>query len=444
MTTLVFPTNLLDELVAELLQSQHETCAILRANVGAFGTHRRILVNHIHSVPLEGYRVRTRTAAEIKPEFLANVAKPARQHNQALVFVHTHPGEPGEPKFSWIDDRGEQLLYEFLSRRVADGPHSSVVVSPGGLRARVMPVGESIRVFQVGRSIRTRLTAHSDTENAIFDRQVRAFGRTGQGILEGMHVGIVGAGGTGSVVAQQLAYLGVGELTIIDFDRVDSTNLNRLVGAAQRDLGAPKVEVLSQHVSSIAPATIVHAVVGSVLDDQIARQLITCDFIFSCTDSVGSRAILGQIAYQYFVPCIDMGVSITARDGKVLHITGRVQMLAPGLPCFACGNLLDADAVRYDLMSEDQRRADPYFLGDHEPQPAVISINSTVASLGVTMFLGAVVGIPSDARFQTYNGITGNVRSVEYSSDPMCVICSPQGAFGKGDQWQLPTRVSRD
>ena len=81
-------------------------------------------------------------------------------------------------------------------------------------------------------------------------------------------------------------------------------------------------------------------------------------------------------------------------NGAVNAITGRTQMLAPGLPCLLCTSSINADAVRKELMSPEQKTVDPYFTGEGEPQPAVISINGTICSLAVTMFLAAVVGIP--------------------------------------------------
>jgi hypothetical protein len=72
---------------------------------------------------------------------------------------------------------------------------------------------------------------------------------------------------------------------------------------------------------------------GDVLDASTGILLTGVDFIFCCTDYHGSRYFLNQLAYQYFMPCIDMGVVINVADGKVTHFDGRVQMLAPGLVC---------------------------------------------------------------------------------------------------------------
>lgn len=207
-------------------------------------------------------------------------------------------------------------------------------------------------------------------------------------MVRSLRIGIVGLGGTGSVVAQQLAHLGVPDLLLVDPDVVEPSNLNRLVGAAIGDVGLPKADVAAREERITNPACRVEPLRGDVVDDDVARRLLSCDFVFSCTDTHASRMVVSQLAYQYLVLAIDMGVSITVADGRVTHVTGRVQMLAPGLECLVCTGALNYETIRREMLTPAQRAADPYVQGVHEPQPAVISLNSTMASLAVTMLLG--------------------------------------------------------
>ncbi len=71
----------------------------------------------------------------------------------------------------------------------------------------------------------------------------------------------------------------------------------------------------------------------------------------SALDSHASRAVVGQAAYQYLVPAIDMGVSISVAEGLITHITGRVQLLAPGQPCLSCTGALDGEQIRRELLT---------------------------------------------------------------------------------------------
>ena len=139
---------------------------------------------------------------------------------------------------------------------------------------------------------------------------------------------------------------------------------------------------------------------------------------------------------------IDLGVVIAASIHGVSHVAGRTQMLAPGLGCLLCGNLLNPEAVRVDLLTDFERQRDQYVIGLQEPAPAVISLNGTMASLAVTMFLSAVVGIPSSARLLNYDAISGTLRPAMIGRHPSCIVCSERGALARSAEWPLPARLS--
>jgi hypothetical protein len=115
-------------------------------------------------------------------------------------------------------------------------------------------------------------------------------------------------------------------------------------------------------------------------------------------------------------------------------------MLAPGLPCLWCANHLNAHRIRQELMTPEQRAADPYFEGADGgvPQPAVISLNGTTSSLAITMFLAAVAGIPSRPRYLAYDGVRGRMNALAVNPDPGCPFCGPGSTLGWGDRAPLP------
>ena len=90
-------------------------------------------------------------------------------------------------------------------------------------------------------------------EDRRYARQVALFGIEGQRRIEGAFVSIVGLGGLGSHVLQQLAYLGVGRFALIDDDAISDSNLNRLIGAWPGDVGSLKVDIAKRHAHSILP-----------------------------------------------------------------------------------------------------------------------------------------------------------------------------------------------
>lgn len=432
----------ISRIVGELVGRETERCAILFASRVVLSEERERLITSRIEYPEDAcYLDRSTISAELKPEYVAYVGKIAARENLSIVFVHSHPGSV-PPQFSQTDDQGEIRLAKFLSVRAPDTKHVAIVVSAGGWRARCLGSREAVRIVSVGSQVQVLFDQdHTKEPTSLkFDRQIRALGAAGQKHLESLTVAIVGTGGTGSIAAQQLAYLGVRKFILIDPDRINLTNLNRVVGASAGDIDRLKTDVAGEMITRIVSDSLVDHIAGDVTRTQFARELRRADFIFSCTDSHGSRAVIQQIAYQYLIPCIDVGSVISASGGHITGIHGRVQALAPGLPCFACCELLDSEEVRRDMMNAEERQRDVYIQGGHEPAPAVISINGTVTSIAMTMFLAMMVGVPSEGRHVLYNARTPSIRVVSFSRNPNCYICSPRGVLARGDAQLLFTR----
>ncbi len=443
MNQLVFGGDGIARLRSELLSSQLESAAVVLANpVPVAKNSWRLLVTDVDVVPSNTYQERSEGSIVLPPEYLARFIKRARVARRSIIFVHTHPWD-GPINPSPIDRRGELELLPTVFERVPGIPHGRLIMGHTGHHAALLTdiASESpLDVVDVGKNISRLDGPEAGTVLEEFDRQVRVFGADGQRRIESFAVGIVGLGGTGSIVAQQLAHLGVRKFLLIDPDVLESSNLNRVVGATPSDVGHSKVSVAEAGIVRVNPRAHIETIQDTVLKNSVARELLRCDLFFICTDSHGSRAILSQFAYQYLVPGFDLGVQIDTRTGRVSQMSGRVQMLAPGLACLVCTELLDPEEVRRDLLSESERRADPYIPGARERQPAVISLNATVGSLAVTMYLAAVAGIPARSRYQVVRFDTGVVRSIENKQNPDCVVCSPRGALGRGDSWDLPGR----
>lgn len=419
-----------------------ETCAVGLVRTAGAGWHPgRFVVQALEPVPEAAYQVRTPTRASLTPEFVLDVVNRARMAGAGIALLHTHPGPVALEGFSAVDDAGELPLSAYFNGRLPGQTHIAGVVTPSNLYLRGLGCGAPLSAIGVGAEVR-HYGEPSDLQSADqrYDRQVRAFGQAGQARLRGARVAVVGAGGTGSFIAHELAHLGVGQLLLVDHDTVDTSNLNRLMGATPADVGQPKVVVASKAVSAISPGIQVDAVVGDVVDAAVAAKLLEVDFIFGCTDSMASRAVINQIAYQYLIPVIDMGVAIHVRAGHVASVTGRVQMLSPGLGCLVCADSLDGQQVRWELMSPAQRRADPYFENASVPQPAVMPLNGVVTSAAVAMFLSAVTGYPGDARLLHYDGVRGSMRPQILPARHRCIVCSGEGALARGDAWSLPVR----
>lgn len=442
MTVLNFTRQSLERLHDLAAQDPLETCAVgFVFPAGARAGVSRHVVRDLAPVPPIAYVQRSATRASLTPEFMLEVANRARAASAGVLLMHTHPGTDPLEGFSDVDDTGETPVADYFRSRMPGRPHFAGVVTHCEVHARELGGGAPVQVVSVGSSMRRYGDLQAGAAGELrYDRQVRAFGETGQARLRQTRVAVVGAGGTGSFIAHELAHLGVGHLLLIDHDTVDVTNLNRLLGATVADVGKPKVAVARQSVLNINPHASCDTVIGDVVDADVARKLIDVDFIFGCTDSMASRAIINQIAYQYLIPVVDMGVAIHVREGSIASVTGRVQMLSPGLGCLVCADGLDGQRVRWEMMSAAQRRADPYFENASVPQPAVMPLNGVVTSAAVAMFLSGLTGYPGEARLLHYDGIRGSMRPQLLAPRHSCIVCSSDGALGRGDTWALPVR----
>lgn len=444
MNRLIFPAEAVEEFRSAMLSESLETAGFVFAQPVHLPTGIRFLAERKFVAPPDAYLERSGHRIVLRPEYLAYIYKIARTTNRSVFTAHTHPWR-GSVGPSEVDIEGERLSIPALFRLVPNARHGRLILGHEAMHCALYREDgndEDVKVWSVGSNL-TELTTLDTPDNDVrYQRQVLAFGSEGQRRIKRLRVSIVGLGGTGSQVAQYLAYLGVKNFDLVDPDTIDPTNLNRLVGALPTDVGLPKVEVARRMIKAINPAASIEARTESVLLNSIARSLTGADLIFCCTDSHGSRAILTQLAYQYLIPVLDLGIRIESADGQVNDVYGRAQMLSPGLPCLVCTNVLDPAQVRRDLMNDFERQRDPYISGAQVQQPAVVTLNGILSALASTMFLASVTGLPFRARYQIYRAKNGTVRAIHAVPEADCVICSNSGALGRGDTWTLPGRLS--
>ncbi len=252
-------------------------------------------------------------------------------------------------------------------------------------------------------------------------------GAASQRLLRSLHIGIVGLGGTGSAVAEQVVRSGVGAVTLIDDDAVDETNLSRVFGASKRDIGEPKVEVAARHLKRSGEAKI-RSINASAIQQSVLMRLRDCDLIFSCVDNDRTRAFLNRFAYQYLIPGIDVGVRLDARTGQVMAAAGRVNVVGVGATCLRCSHHLDPERIRAESLPPDERgrlAREGYVMGVADPAPSVIALNTVVAGLGATAFLNlftALTGGPQPGG-QIYDATSGSVFPTSPVHDRGCDVC---------------------
>lgn len=271
-------------------------------------------------------------------------------------------------------------------------------------------------------------------DNTWFDRNERFFGPEGQENLRAARVAVVGVGGLGSHVVQQLALLGVGSLALIDSEELEDSNRNRYVGVRHDDPvpGTPKVTIGERLTREINPEIVVTAI-GSELTARAAFDSISrSHYVFGCLDNDGGRLILTELCAAYAKPYFDVATDILVEDSRY---GGRVVVAWGGQGCAVCLGELDIAEAQLDLMTPGQRRDRASIYGiprEDGPGPSVVSINGVVASLAVTEFMLAVTGIrPKPRRLLRYHADSGGVRVDTSEPAPDCYYC--RGIRGQGD-----------
>ncbi len=278
-----------------------------------------------------------------------------------------------------------------------------------------------------------------------FDRQVRMLGIDGQSTLHAVRAAVIGAGGTGSAVAVQLARLGIGEITLVDDDEVTAPTPTRGHGMRVKDLGRPKVVVLGEHLRNIGLGTRVVEVNATLHTPAALRGIQHADVVFSCVDGHGARLILNRFAYAHLAPVIDLAVLVAVTDaggGPTRHhieVDGRVTWLGPGTACLLCrGRLNAALAYAENLDPEARQRlaGEGYVAAAETPQPAVVTLTTLVAALAATEFLLRLTGIgTADATELLLRPHLGDLRRNRIPQRPGC-FCSDPNYIGRGRQGQ--------
>lgn len=436
----VFPAHLYEQLRSHLLKSAPaEEAAVLLAGRRVEGGAVDLLVREVHPVPREGFATRQSVFLQVDSLWYAPLLKRCRDEGWSFILAHSHPFGPAA-HFSGTDDAGERDLMPRLFARASGRPHGALVMGMQRASARIwMPGdahGEEAQIHVRGlHSRRVDSGAADAPEDERFDRQVRALGAVGQASLRDAHIGLVGAGGLGSHVYQQLKYLGVRRITVVDHDRVESTNLNRLVFATAADVGKPKASTAVARGLAILPGSVDEAVVADVTTEAGCRPLVGCDVIVSATDNLLSRTLVNRLMAQYVIPIVDLGIDIDTEEGRIRAIGGRVTRAVPGEPCMTCVGILDPARVATELNRT--------YLAD-VAAPSVVSLNGVVASLAVGEILDYLTGFTGEnpvlPRSLVYDGRRQSVRSVG-ESGVRCGICDL--VLASGDVERLPVAPIR-
>lgn len=403
--TLVLTDTQFAELASAAAQPMESGAVLLGALQETEGRFR-FVVTDIRWVPDDSYLDRREDGLRVSNTGFLPALAEAEARGLVAVWMHTHPGDAGRPTPSRHDDEVDDLIADLFRLRTGSGFYGTLIISPSGPGlAFTGTLADDRRTIDISRAVvvgdRLSVLLSYGTEGTcadaeLFSRNIAAFGGPVQAALGALRVAVVGAGGTGSAVAEQLVRLGVRHLLVVDPDKLEASNTTRVYGSTADAVGLAKTEVLSTHLRAIAPDAKVRALVDSVNTLEPARAVAGCDVVFGCTDDNSGRAVLCRIAYYARVPVIDCGIQLSSGpDATLTGIDGRVTVMRPGAPCLVCRDRVDlARAAAEQMSHEEYARLAGEGYAPELPgvQPAVVTFTTAVAAQAVTELLEMLTG----------------------------------------------------
>ena len=210
---------------------------------------------------------------------------------------------------------------------------------------------------------------------------------------------VVGVSGTGSIVAEQAARLGFGKVILIDFDKIEKHNLNRILNSTCHHVEAQalKVEAFAGAVTSYRGPGVAKPIPKSLLSREAILAAAEGDVVFSCVDTLEARQLCDLLSSAFLLPLFDVGVVIPVRkQGEqiaIADVCGRIDYIQPGGSTLRDRGVWSPELLRAEYL----RRAAPeahnnemeagYIKGMIEQAPSVITLNMRAAAAVMNEFV---------------------------------------------------------
>ena len=320
------------------------------------------------------------------------------------VHLHDHRGQPGPSR---TDKNGLPGVVESLANIAPAQANGFLILSQNSFYASIKILGEKEflqpnAVSVVGKPMLLSFTGEKGFKSRVYDRQ-SFLGESSQFLFENIRVGIIGYGGGGSHIGQQLAHIGVKNIAIFDDDKVEDTNLNRLVGAWFSDVknALLKTAVAERVIKNILPTANVVRVNTRWQDNPDLLQ--ACDVVFGNIDSYAERQQAEAECRRFLIPYIDIGMDVYQIDDDPHAIAGQVILSLPGFPCMSC----------FGFLTEKKLAQEAAKYGKVGGRPQVVWPNGVLASTAVGLFVNLVTNWTQDNEtpdYLSYNGNTGMIQ----------------------------------
>lgn len=407
------------------------------------GHNRFTALLHTTIVPNEG-EVEKHGNAAANPAYLDRVKEFARENHAGVAIIHSHPFGRGWQGLSY-DDRHTEL--DILSREIygvtrlplvgltlsGDRTWSARIYTKRPEKKPDLEWCHAVRI--VGKKLRMVFNPVLKKPPVSNERQVRTtsiWGEDKQSQITRLRVGIIGVGSVGTVVAEILARMGVGEICVMDYDYIKMHNLDRLPGATRNDAikKTRKVDLVYRNIKNAGTTPGFHCkrIDGSITEPDGYQHALDCDVLFSCVDRPWARQVLNHLSYSSLIPVIDGGISFkTGEAHRFIHGQYAAQTVGPARVCLGCLGSFDPAQVQSD---REGLFDNPRYIEELEKSQGqsvrqnIIPFSVGLASLETIQFVELVTNLAKkgDLGQQRYDYYSGELLPTYKSCDPSCEI----------------------
>lgn len=453
-TEIIFNQTIFDQMKSHLLQDDNrEYSGFLLAGKVENKNLLRLLAKEFIPVENLEYEKQSGVYIKVKKEFLVKVLRRVEQEKLNLIEIHSHPFAAGQVNFSAIDMAGQKEAFPYVAKKIPEIRHASLVMGKTSLNGHVWnrkyrSIEKINEIRVIGDSLqKISLCGKEDIlrnpNQERYARQAIALGEKGQAIISKTKVGIAGVGGIGWNLTLQLAHLGVRDFVLVDRDKIETSNLNRLIGARAKDAGRYKIIALKELLKRINPKISALAINKRIGEEGSFENLKDADILVGCVDNWGTRVLLNSFSVQCLVPYFDAGTEIRVEKGRIVSVATHCLAVIPGFtPCFECLGVIDKAKAAQDLLSHEERKVQikrGYIRGADVAAPAVLPLNNVILSLMAWEILNYLTCFKKFQPFLHYDGLNDEIKTKNLETKEGCVVCDANSSnFALGDHAPLP------
>lgn len=390
--------------------------------------------------------------ASFQPKYLARVIENARYTQSGIAFMHSHPGA-GWQGMSSADIEAEHDVIAYPAG-ATELPLLGMTIGKDGYWSARFWIRNGKRMdkewctkVRILEQKNYRLQFNDNLappkpRKDILRRTYDTWGSKVQNDISRLKICIVGVGSVGCIVAEAMARIGVGEITLIDPDVVEKHNLDRLLYGTMNDIGKYKVALAEEAIRlhSTASDVSVVSLPVSIHTWSAYKAALDCDVIFSCVDRPVARDVLNFIAQAHLIPVIDGGIAVeTDNVDELFSAHWRAHVITPYHQCMRCNKQYDTSMV---MMELDGSLDDPVYITtlpteDRDNNQNVFPFSLSLAGMEVNLLLRYLLARDwwPLAGQQDYQFLSADIRIINETCHP---YCSFRSRVALGDTVDLP------